>query len=760
MSSVSSTSFQVCLNGELSNEFKASRGIRQGDPLSPYLFVLCMEKLSHLIKSAVEDGLWKPVRASGSSPLISHLFFADDLILFAEASCDQARILKRCLDLFCDISGQEVNFSKSVLFCSPNTRKSLARNISQICGSVLTTNLGKYLGVPLIHTKITKQTYAAVVDKVQGRLAGWKGKLLNLAGRLTLIQSVSAAIPNYTMQTVRIPMSICDSLDKLNRDFLWGDYDGKKKTHLVSWELVCRPKEFGGLGIKCTKDMNQAMLAKIGWRMFQGDKGLWSDVLHHKYVKQVDFLHPQYSCPTRCSSTWRGVIFGSKLLHKGLSWRIGDGSSVNFWTDTWFHGKPLTLTFAPSSIPNFHAKVKDFWNEHGWNMDLLRSVLPDDLISQIVKIPAGYSGCGSDKLIWGATSTGKFSVKSAYLTLLQDENYTPFNWAFIWKMAIPPKLKSFFWLICHGKLLTNVERVKRRMSSDPSCPLCHNAPETIMHLLRDCSHASSIWNKIICLDTITRAMHLDWMSWLAANIRCQRTCYGELNWCVVFVFACWYIWKWRNKIIFDEEFHYPINPSNLIIDATKEWSSTTSKNLFLGQKATIMLHWTMPPLNWCKLNIDGARERSGKIGAGGVLRDSSGSWISGFTANLGCGSVIQAEAWGLLLGLRMSVTAHCQNIIIESDSDILVTLVNQEVDELHPLKSIINSCQYLMQKFVSCEVKHVFREINMVADMLSKCSLTEDLGVHFMEQPPPQVINLLLDDLCESPKFRTVVSHM
>lgn len=143
MSCVSTTSFQVCVDGELSPSFKASKGIRQGDPLSPYLFVLCMEKFSHLIHCAVGEGKWKHLKASGSGPFISHLFFADDLIMFSKACCSQARILKKCLD-FCNLSSQEVSFSKSMLFCSPNTSRKLARKFSRICGSALTDNLRKF----------------------------------------------------------------------------------------------------------------------------------------------------------------------------------------------------------------------------------------------------------------------------------------------------------------------------------------------------------------------------------------------------------------------------------------------------------------------------------------------------------------------------------------------------------------------------------------------------------------------------------------
>ena len=112
MHCITSTSFQISFNGELTESFQAKRGIRQGDPLSPYIFFLCMEKLSHLIQSAVDYGYWKAVKASQSGPKISHLFFVDDLILFTEDSSLQASLHKTCLDNFCALSGQTVSFEK------------------------------------------------------------------------------------------------------------------------------------------------------------------------------------------------------------------------------------------------------------------------------------------------------------------------------------------------------------------------------------------------------------------------------------------------------------------------------------------------------------------------------------------------------------------------------------------------------------------------------------------------------------------------
>lgn len=104
-------SMELLWNGGRAGSFKPSRRVRQGDPLSSYLFVLCMECLSHIIQDAIDDGSWSPIVLGGVS--LSHLFFADDLILFAEASVSQALVIKNCLDHFCNLSGEKVNFSKS-----------------------------------------------------------------------------------------------------------------------------------------------------------------------------------------------------------------------------------------------------------------------------------------------------------------------------------------------------------------------------------------------------------------------------------------------------------------------------------------------------------------------------------------------------------------------------------------------------------------------------------------------------------------------
>lgn len=121
------------------------------------------------------------------------------------------------------------------------------------------------------------------------------------------------------MQTIQLPISICNKLDKLNTDFLWGHNEDKAKIHLVKWDSVCKLKSMGGLGLKQTHLMNQALLAKMGWKLLQKDQGLLSRVLHEKCIKSNNILNINKADQAACSTTWRGILFGTQILPKGLT---------------------------------------------------------------------------------------------------------------------------------------------------------------------------------------------------------------------------------------------------------------------------------------------------------------------------------------------------------------------------------------------------------------------------------------------------------
>lgn len=167
-----SSSCRLLWNREATDVIKLSRGLRQGDPLSLYLFVLCMERFSKWILRKVEEGRWRPSKASGGGVRVSHLFFADDLFLFAEAREDQVDYMKDGLESFCCASGQKKFFDKSMIFFSPNILEQVASNLSTKMCAPRTSELGRYLGHHILHHGNNGRAYNQLPQSVHGRLDG------------------------------------------------------------------------------------------------------------------------------------------------------------------------------------------------------------------------------------------------------------------------------------------------------------------------------------------------------------------------------------------------------------------------------------------------------------------------------------------------------------------------------------------------------------------------------------------------------------
>jgi hypothetical protein len=225
MHAVTSVMTNVKWNGARSEYFKPQRGIRQGDPISPYLFVLCMDKLSHLIVQAVDEGKWKGIKAGRNGPTVSHLMFADDLLLFGEANENQMRCVIETLQQFCDMSGQQVSHEKTSILFSRNVERGTRNNLLRISGFKETTEFGNYLGVPLTGRATKRSDFQYILDQVTAKLSTWKAKQLSFAGRVTLAKSVKEAVPIYPMMSTKIPKSCLEDIQKMQRQFIWGDTD-------------------------------------------------------------------------------------------------------------------------------------------------------------------------------------------------------------------------------------------------------------------------------------------------------------------------------------------------------------------------------------------------------------------------------------------------------------------------------------------------------------------------------------------------------
>ncbi|KAK5785851.1 hypothetical protein PVK06_040472 [Gossypium arboreum] len=245
-----SSFIHVLWNDVPTKKFRPVRGIRQGCLLSPYLFVFCMEWLGHRFHASFSSGEWSPIRLSHTRSNLSHLFFADDLVIFSQANLTHSGLFKNFLSNFFELSSQKVNVRKTNIFFSTGVNKSVRSKINDMLGFQEVNDLGHYLEISLFHKRVTNGIRNFLVERVRSRLSSWDAKRLSFAGRVTLAQSVLLAIPSYLMQSTLVPKGICDSTKELARQFIWEVAEGKRKLALVGWNKICQPKLHRGLGFR------------------------------------------------------------------------------------------------------------------------------------------------------------------------------------------------------------------------------------------------------------------------------------------------------------------------------------------------------------------------------------------------------------------------------------------------------------------------------------------------------------------------------
>ena len=259
MNMISSTQFHILWNGSPLPEVVPSRGIRQDDPLSPYLFILCLERLSIKLHEAVCDKLIHPINFR-TGVRLSHLFFVDYIFLFTRARAKDCKNLSRLLLDFCATSGQLMSATKSKTWLSPRTPRQIKDQVASILGLPTMDRIGTYLGTPIFTTHRTASSYQYLVDNIRKRIEGWQARYLSMAGRATLIKASITSVLLYALQTTLLPQKICHHIDKMSCHFLWGDTDHHKGCHTVNWETVTLPKEAGGLGMSSTRHRNKVIL--------------------------------------------------------------------------------------------------------------------------------------------------------------------------------------------------------------------------------------------------------------------------------------------------------------------------------------------------------------------------------------------------------------------------------------------------------------------------------------------------------------------
>ena len=284
---ISSPTYSVSYNGSLHGFFKGQRGLRQGDPLSPYLFVICLEYLSRSLGGLRNNPDFNFHPKCGGQK-ITHLAFADDLVLFSRGDPISVGLLMENLTHFGDCSGLKISMSKSS-FHSAGIESADIEEIRRITGFSQGSFPFRYLGIPISDARLTISQYSPLLDKISGYINSWAGANLSYAGRTELVKSVLQGIECFWLSILPIPAGVRSKVIQLCRNFLWSGNCNSNKKPLVAWSEVTLPKSEGGLGIRNIKAWNKALLSKILWDIQAKKESLWVKWVHHIYMNNSSF---------------------------------------------------------------------------------------------------------------------------------------------------------------------------------------------------------------------------------------------------------------------------------------------------------------------------------------------------------------------------------------------------------------------------------------------------------------------------------------
>ena len=334
---VSTATASVLVNGSPTEEFQLKRGLRQGDPLSPFLFLLAVEGLNVLMTAAVNLSLSTGYMVGAQTPTMSfHLQFADHTLLIGAKSWVNVRALRAILVLFENMSGLKVNYHKSMLF-GINIEDSWLSEAASILSCKISRIPFVYLGLPIGGDPRRLHFWDPVVACLKSRLWEWKIKTLSYGGRLILLKFVLSSLPVYALSFFRTPVGIISSIESILINFFWGGGGGEvnRKIAWVDWNTICMSKEVGGLGVRRLNEFNIALLAKWCWRFLVDRDNLWYKVLSSRYGEERGRLRDG----GRLGSAWwkeilkirEGIgVEGGRWFEENIAKRIGNGLNTYF----------------------------------------------------------------------------------------------------------------------------------------------------------------------------------------------------------------------------------------------------------------------------------------------------------------------------------------------------------------------------------------------------------------------------------------------
>ncbi|KAM2052668.1 hypothetical protein FF1_002420 [Malus domestica] len=501
MCCVSSVQFSVHLNGQPGKSFKPLRGLRQGDPLSPYLFLIVSEVISRLLKRATDIQFLDGIQINANCHRLTHLLFTDDTLVFLKATPDNCRNLSSLLKAYYKASGQQVSLQKSTVYFSANTSVALAHELSGILEMTVVEDPGTYLGVPTMWGRLKRDALAFIKERVLAKILGWK----------------------------------------------------------------------------------------------------------QQFLSQVSSIFNGRSIPT-------------------------DGGEIN-------------KTRVVASIIDTERRT--------WSEDEIRDLFSESAGAAISRIHIGDS-CSPDHLFWPASKTNAYSVKLGYWWLRNSipvmrldhpstsHSILPQEWAGIWKLWVPPKVKFFLWRCVRGAIATRENLFKRMSAENPCCLICLLHSESVEHMLLLCPWVQPVWfGGPLCIRIIGASIS-SFDDWLSHLFSLQLGSSESKS-------STWEAFADANSRI------HGLAPS--------------PRNNHLCE-----VSWSPPPPSVLKINVDVSwRHGASSAWVGLVIHDSSRRCLEVRMMKVLASSAAMAESLVVLEGRLLAKGLNFPRVVIESDSKLVTS---------------------------------------------------------------------------------------
>ncbi|XP_010696345.1 uncharacterized protein LOC104908875 [Beta vulgaris subsp. vulgaris] len=646
--------------------------------------------------------------------MVSHLFFADDSILFAKASVQECSVVADIIYKYERASGQKVNLSKTEVVFSRNVESDRRNAIVNVLGVKEVDRQEKYLGLPTVIGRSKKVTFACIKERIWKKLQGWKEKLLSRPGKEILIKSVAQAIPTYMMSVFCLPSGLLDEIHSLIARFWWGSNGGEKKMHWHSWESMCLPKSMGGLGFRDLHCFNQDSLAKQAWRLCQSHSTHLARVLQARYYKNTDFLDARRGYNP--SFTRRSIWGAKSLLLEGLKWCVGSGSRIRVWDDAWILGNGSHCVPTPSHDSNRDLRVCDLIgaSRGGWNVELIQQVFVEEEWSSILGIPLSRSW--PEDHLYILVADPQWGIFCELLLLAGP-------------LGTLPHMAFTAW--------------GRRHKAVAKC-MAPWWPSEAVSLHMESIFAKAIWQVspfVTLLNTAPIVSFADLFEWFVEHLS-----YDELR---IFCSLTWAAWYCRNKFIFEQQSVDVQVMACHFVKLTHDYGLYAKKVFMASNRVcTAAAKWNKPPVGLLKANFDAHMGPNGEVGLGVVVRDSNGKMVLGGVRRRAANwDVSTAEAMAGLFAVELVHRFGYTRVVMEGDSLVVISGLKNKPVGGSPIFHVFNDISRVCLNFSEISFSHVKRAGNVVAHLLARWECVANSEVVWLDFFPQSISTLAELDL-------------